>query len=271
MRDFKGKVVVVTGASSGIGKATAIEFAKLGAKLSLGARRLECLKETKNEIEAIGGDVIYTVTDVAIFEDCNKLIKNTIEAYGTIDILINNAGVSMRAIFNEVELDVLKRLMAVNFWGTVYCTKLALPYLLKNKGVIVGVSSIAGFHGLPGRTGYSASKFAMHGFLETLRIENLKKGLHVMLIAPGFTSSEIRKHALDAKGNEQGETPRKEEKMMSTEKVAKVLIRSIKRKKRNKILTLDGQLIAFFQRIIPNVVDATIYFRMAREPESPLK
>lgn len=271
MKNFKGKVVVITGASSGIGKATAIEFAKLGAKVSIAARRLDRLYETKKLIESFGGVVLVNKTDVSIQEECEELINNTVAQFGAVDVLINNAGISMRALFSEVELDVLKKLMDVNFWGTVYCTKYALPYLLKNKGVVVGVSSIAGFHGLPGRTGYSASKFAMHGFLETLRIENLKKGLHVMVIAPGFTASEVRKHALNAIGEEQGETPRKENKMMTPEKVAKVLIRSIKRRKRNKILTLQGQIIALFQRILPEQIDAMIYRGMAKEPNSPLR
>lgn len=271
MRNFKDNVVVITGASSGIGEAVAFEFVKKGAKVSLGARRIDRLQQLKSEIELLGGEVLISKTDVSIEEDCKSLIENTIKYFGKIDILINNAGISMRAAFADVDISVLKRLMDVNFWGTVYCTKYALPHLLQQKGVVVGVSSIAGFHGLPGRTGYSASKFAMHGFLETLRIEHLKSGLHVMVIAPGFTASEVRKHALNAKGEEQGETPRKEDKMMSPERVAQILVRSIRKKKRNKILTLEGQIIALFQRILPEQIDALIYNGMAKEPNSPLK
>lgn len=270
MKDFNNKVVVITGASSGIGKATAIEFAKAGARVCLAARRKDKLEAVTNEIKSIGGNAYYKVTDVSKEEDCKSLINSVIKEQGGIDILINNAGISMRSLFKDVELKVLKRLMDVNFWGAVYCTKYALPYLLKSKGVVVGVSSVAGFHGLPARTGYSASKFALHGFLETLRIENLKKGLHVMVIAPGFTASEVREHALVEDGSEQGKTPRKEEKMMSAEKVARILLRSIKRKKRNKILTLSGQLTALLQRIVPEQVDYIYYKLMAKEPNSPL-
>lgn len=270
MKDFNNKVVVITGASSGIGKATAIEFAKAGARVCLTARRKDKLEAVTNEIKSIGGNAYYKVTDVSKEEDCKSLINSVIKEQGGIDILINNAGISMRSLFKDVELKVLKRLMDVNFWGAVYCTKYALPYLLKSKGVVVGVSSVAGFHGLPARTGYSASKFALHGFLETLRIENLKKGLHVMVIAPGFTASEVREHALVEDGSEQGKTPRKEEKMMSAEKVARILLRSIKRKKRNKILTLSGQLTALLQRIVPEQVDYIYYKLMAKEPNSPL-
>lgn len=177
----------------------------------------------------------------------------------------------MRAMFSDVDLSVLKRLMDVNFWGTVYCTKYALPYILENKGSVVGVSSVAGFHGLPGRTGYSASKFAMHGFLETIRIENLKRKLHVMIIAPGFTTSEVRKHALTANGTEQGTSPREEGNMMTPEHVARWVLKGIKKRKRNKILTWEGRFTALLQRIIPDVVDYVYYLEMKKEPESPLK
>ncbi len=271
MKNFKDKVVIITGASSGIGMALAYQFSKLDAKVCIAARRVDRITKIKDDIIKNGYDAIAVVTDVTKEEDCKKLIKETIKAFGTVDILINNAGISMRSRFDDVEISVLKRLMDVNFWGAVYCTKYALPYLLKAKGVVVGVSSIAGFHGLPGRTGYSASKFALHGFLETIRIENLKKGLHVMVIAPGFTCTEVREHALTADGSVQGATPRKEEKMMSAEKVARILIRSIKKKKRNKIITLVGQLTALLQRIIPEQVDWAYYKVMETESDSPLK
>lgn len=268
---FKDKVVIVTGASSGIGEAIAREFARHGSKVVLAARSEEKLSVIVKEIRADNHDVDFVTTDVSIEEDCRRLIEKTIEKYGTIDILINNAGVSMRASFLDVDLKVLHRLMDVNFWGTVYCTKYALPYLIKRKGSLIGVSSVAGFHGLPGRTGYSASKFAIHGFLETIRIENLKTGLHVMIIAPGFTSTEIRKHALTADGQEQGGSPRDEHKLMSPQYVARWVLKGIRKKKRNKLLTWDGRFTALFQRIIPAFVDWVYYHKMAKEPKMPLK
>ncbi|PKP12133.1 MAG: short chain dehydrogenase [Bacteroidetes bacterium HGW-Bacteroidetes-4] len=271
MYQFKNKVVIITGASSGIGKAFAYEFAKKGAILSLAARRIDLLKQIKLDLEASGTRVLVQSTDVTSEADCKRLIENTAETFGGIDILINNAGISMRSLFSDVDLKVLKQLMEVNFWGAVYCTKYALPYLLKSKGVLVGVSSVAGFHGLPGRTGYSASKFALHGFLETLRIEHLKDGLHVLVIAPGFTASEIRKNALISNGSPQGITPRDEQKMMTPQKVARILIRSIRKKKRNKIISFSGQLIALMQRILPEQVDAMIYRIMSKEVDSPFK
>ncbi len=268
---FKNKVVIITGASSGIGEATAREFAANGSKVVLAARSEEKLSAIVSDIKASNGEACFLKTDVTNEDDCRKLVEKAVSEYGTVDILVNNAGLSMRALFDDVDLKVLKRLMDVNFWGTVYCTKYALPYIVANKGSVIGVSSVAGFHGLPGRTGYSASKFAMHGFLETIRIENLRKGLHVMIIAPGFTATEIRKHALTANGTEQGHSPRNEQKLVSAEYVAKWILKGIRKKKRNKLLTWDGRLTALLQRIVPDVVDNGYYREMAREPDSPLK
>ena len=268
---FANKVVIVTGASSGIGEATAREFARNGSKVVLASRSEESLSKIVTRIISDGFEASFIKTDVSSEEDCRRMVEFTVNKYGTIDILINNAGISMRALFTDVDLSVMHRLMNINFWGTVYCTKYALPYLIANKGSLVGVSSVAGFHGLPGRAGYSASKFAIHGFLETVRIENLKKGLHVMIIAPGFTSTDIRKHALTAKGEEQGESPKDEGTLMSPEYVAQWVLKGIRKKKRNKLLTWDGRFTALFQRIVPELVDRIYYWEMAREPKSPIK
>ncbi len=268
---FKDKVVIVTGASSGIGEAVAREFAANGSKVMLAARSEKRLEVIVNEIRDRNQEASFIRTDVSREADCRNLVEKTVEKYGTVNILINNAGLSMRAAFIDVDFSVLHTLMNVNFWGTVYCTRYALPYLVENRGSVVGVSSIAGFHGLPGRTGYSASKFALHGFLETIRIEYLKKGLHVMIIFPGFTSTEIRKHALTSSGTEQGFSPKDEKNLMSPEYVAKWVLKGIRKKKRNKILTWEGKLTALFQRIIPNTVDWAYYVEMSKEPESPIK
>jgi len=268
---FRNKVVIVTGASSGIGKAIAFEFGRVGSKVVLAARTDERLSAVNAEMSALGYTSMVVVTDVSSEMDCKRLIDRTVEIYGTVDILVNNAGISMRARFLDVNTSVLHRLMEVNFWGTVYCTKYALPYIIENRGSLIAISSVAGFHGLPGRTGYSASKFAIHGFLETIRIENLKKKLHVMILAPGFTTSEIRFRALTADGSEQGDSPRDERKMDTPEHVAKWVIKGIRKKKRNKLLTIDGKLTAFFQRITPGFVDWVYYKIMAMEDKSPIK
>lgn len=267
---MKNKVVVITGASSGIGRALAIEFASKGARLSLGARRTDLLKKLQAELP--GTELLISKTDVSIESDCQLLIEETVKRFGQIDVLINNAGISMRAIFEEIDLKVIKQVMDVNFYGTVYCTKHALPHLLKTKGSLVGVISIAGFVGLPGRTGYSASKFAIRGFLDTIRIENLKKGLHVLVAAPGFTASEVRKVALSSDGTQQGETPRDESKMMSAEECARHIVRAVEKRKREIILTfVEGKLTVFLGKFFPSLLDKLTYNHMAKEPNSPFK
>lgn len=266
-----GKVVLITGASSGIGRACALEFAARGAKVVVGARSEEPLHQLVAAIAQNGGDAVATCLDVTSLESCKSFVQKAVDTFGRIDVLINNAGVSMRAIFEEVELGVIRQLMDVNFWGTVYCTKMALPYLLESRGSVVGVSSIAGFMGLPGRTGYSASKFAMHGFLETLRVENQKRGLHVMIAAPGFTASNVRLNALNESGNKQGETPRDEGKMMTAEEVARRIANGVERRSRTQVMTLMGKVTVFLKRLAPSLLDKLSYAEMAKEPNSPLR
>ncbi|TLX72436.1 SDR family oxidoreductase [Labilibacter sediminis] len=268
---MQNKVVIITGASSGIGLALANEFAQRGSKLVLAARSADKLKEIETEFIAKGTEVISVPTDVSKEDDCKNLISKAVEKFSGIDILINNAGLSMRSLFKDTDIAVLQQLMDVNFWGTVYCTKYALPYLLESQGSVTGISSIAGFIGLPARTGYSASKFAMHGFLETLRVENLKNNLHVLIAAPGFTASNIRKTALTGDGSQQGETPRKEDKMMSAEEVAKHVANAIKKRKSTLILTfVEGKLTVWLKKWMPRLLDKLAYNHMAKEPDSPL-
>lgn len=267
---MQNKVVVITGASSGIGRALAKEFASKGARLSLGARRTELLEQLQSELPA--SEILIHQTDVSNENDCRMLMEATINQFGQIDVLINNAGISMRALFEDVDLKVIRQLMDVNFFGTVYCTKYALPYLLETKGSLVGVISIAGYIGLPGRSGYSASKFAIRGFLDTVRIENLKKGLHVLVAAPGFTASEVRKSALTTDGSQQGETPRDESKMMSSEECARHIVRAVQKRKRELILTFtEGKLTVFLGKFFPSLLDKLTYNHMAKEPNSPFK
>lgn len=267
---FKDKVIIVTGASSGIGLATAKLFASMNAKVVLAARSFDKLEAIKAEMSN-PANVLCVKTDVSVEEDCKNLIQKTVETFGHIDILVNNAGISMRAMFRDLDLDVIRRLMDTNFWGTVYCTKYALPYILERKGSIVGVISTAGHIGLPGRTGYSASKFAIRGFLNTLRVEHRYDGLHVMVFAPGFTSSNIRNVALLADGSPQGMTPRNENKMMSAEKVARRMAFGLRYRKNEMVLTPIGKMTRFFSFVLPKLVERVEYYMMAKEPESPIK
>ena len=271
MKTLKDKVVIITGASSGIGEAMAKCYAEAGAKVVLGARSEEKLKALTEAICAKGGQATYCAVDVVNEQECKALIEKAVEAFGRIDILICNAGISMRAIFDDVDLGVLHRLMDVNFWGTVNCSKYALPYLQASRGSLVGISSVAGVHGLPGRTGYSASKYAMTGFLETVRIENLKKGLHVMVACPGFTASNVRFSALVADGSQQGTTPREESKMMTPEQVALIVAKGIRKRKRLCLMEIEGRATHFVKKFAPALLDRIFYWVMAKEPDSPFK
>ncbi len=268
---MKDKVIIITGATSGIGRALAFECASRGARLVISARNNEKLMEISEDLHRTGIRILPVKADVSVEEDCRELIRRTIEEYGCIDILINNAGISMRALFEEVDLNVLRKLMDTNFWGTVYCSKFALPYLLESKGSLVGVSSIAGYKGLPGRTGYSSSKFAIQGLLEVIRIENRKKGLHVLITAPGFTTSNIRNVALSKDGSQQGETPLDESKLMPAETVAKKIADAIEKRKRTLILTTQGKMTVLLNKFLPSFMDMMVYNHMAKEPDSPFK
>lgn len=270
--NLKNKTVIITGASSGIGKSLAAEFAKHGANLVLGARQIGILNELSQNLEKqYQIKAIAIQCDVTIEEECADLIVQAVKTFGEIDVLVNNAGISMRALFKDADVKVLKSVMDVNFWGTVYCTKYALPEILKTRGTIVGVSSIAGYKGLPGRTGYSASKFAMNGFLDALRVENLKTGIHILTASPGFTASNIRNTALAADGSQQGESTLHEEKMMTSDEVAGIIVKGIETRARTLVMTGQGKLTVFLNKFLPALLDKLVYNTIAKEKNSLLK
>jgi short-subunit dehydrogenase len=268
---MKNKVIIITGGSSGIGRACALAFGKAGGKVVISARNTQKLDEVGRELAAAGIDYLAVTGDVSKEADCVRLIEETVARFGKIDVMLNNAGISMRALFQDVDLNVIRQLMDINFWGTVYCTKYALPHLLKSKGSVIGVSSIAGYQGLPGRTGYSASKFAMQGFLGALRTETLHQGLHVMIACPGFTASNIRNTALAADGRQQGESPRDEGKMMSSEQVAGLILEGTRKRRRELVMTAQGKLTVFLSKWFPGITDKLVYNHMKKEPDSPFK
>jgi short-subunit dehydrogenase len=253
---FKNKVIAITGGSEGIGKALVDALIPLGAKIATCGRNQDKLYSLQVQYS---NQLLHTmVADVSRYDDCKNFIQSTIETFGGIDILINNAGISMRALLKDAEVDVIKKVMDVNFFGTVYCTKLALDSIIERKGTIVGVSSIAGYRGLPGRSGYSASKFAVNGWLESIRTELLDTGVNVMWVCPGFTRSNIRNAALNSKGYAQGESPLNERDLMSSQDCANHIIKAIEKKKRTLVLSFSGLQTVFMNKFFPSFTDKLV-------------
>lgn len=267
---MKDKVVIITGGSSGIGRALAFEFGKHGSRIAITGRNQSELEKTVVELKAGSIDALGIVADASLEADNKRMAEEVIAKFGKIDVLINNAGISMRALFDEVELDVLRKVIDINFWGVLYATKYCLTEIKKNKGSIVGISSIAGYKGLPARAGYSASKFALNGFLEVLRTENLKTGVNVLTACPGFTSTNIRKRSLTHDGTSQGQSPRDEGKMMSAEECARHIYAATVKRKRTLILTAQGKFAVFLNKWWPALADRLVYNMMAKESGNPL-
>jgi len=265
-----GKVSIITGASSGIGKALAFELAKKGSNITIVARRDNLLLEIANNIKNLYNvKVLIVKADVSKEKDCKNIINKTIAYFSKIDILINNAGISQRAMFDKLELDVIKKVMDVNYWGTVNTTKFAIPYIKKSKGSIVAISSISGFSPLPARTGYCSSKYAIHGFMESLRIEHLKTGVHIMIAAPEYVTSEIREHALLNDGSEQGKSPREEKHMLSAEYVAARIVKGIRKRRRTMVIGKKGAIAVGVSRFLPKLSDRLVYYYIKKEENSP--
>lgn len=254
---FQNKTVVVTGGSDGIGKALVEQLLQVGASVATCGRTPE--KVTQLQQQFTGKPLLAQVADVTREADCKNFIEATVAQFGGIDVLINNAGISMRAMFAEVEISTLKKLMDVNLWGVVQCTQFALPYLKKSKGDIVAISSIAGYRGLPGRVGYSASKFALNGFMEALRTELLPDGINVLWASPGFTASNIRKAALTKDGTPQGDTPLEEEKLMTAEECAGLILKAIANKKRTLIMTANDKRTVLISKFFPALADKFVH------------
>lgn len=252
---FKGKVVAITGGSDGIGRALVDLCLAKGAKVATCARNHDKLYQLQSEYPSY--PLVTVVADVANENDCRHFIESAIKAYGGIDVLINNAGISMRALLEELDVDVIKKVMDINFFGVVYCTKFALQSLKQRKGTIVGVSSIAGYRGLPGRSGYSASKFALQGWLEAIRTELLDE-VNVMWVCPGFTASNIRNAALNKEGKAQGESPLDEGSLMSAEECAEHILHAIEKKKRTLVLTFTGKRTVFMNKFFPGLADRLV-------------
>lgn len=253
---FTDKVVIVTGASSGIGREVALQLASQGAKLALAARDVERLEQVAVECRQRGGQALVVKTDVAIEAECRILIERVVGEYGRIDALINNAGISMWARFDQLQdLSILDRIVHVNYLGAAYCTFYALPHLKQTRGRLVAVSSLAGKNGIPTRSGYAASKHAMAGFFDSLRIELAESGVSVTVIYPGFVTSEIRTRAFGTDGKPLKNSPVRESEVMTPQECARLMINAMGRRQREEVMTLRGKLGLWMKLLAPGLVD----------------
>lgn len=251
MQEFKDKVVLITGSSKGIGKTTAHEFLKLGAKVVINGRNQESLKLTQEKFTKEGYNVLAINGDVADYTFCIQLIENIINSYGRLDYLINNAGLPMRGRFDEIVYEVIEKITASNFLSASYCSKAALNEIKKSKGSIVFISSLAGIRGLPNSSIYCASKMALKGLAQSLKIELSDTGIHVALIEVGLTENDPDKRIIGKDGKTQ---PVKGGKHHTQVDVARAIIRSIYRKQFRKTLTIAGKTLRIVQCISPGFV-----------------
>lgn len=255
---FHENVVILTGASSGIGRELALQLADQGAWLSLAARdagRLERVAAECRERRPQARTLIVP-TDVSQEAACRRLVERTLEEYGRLDTLINNAGITQWARFDEMQtLAPFEQVMQVNYFGSLYCTYYALPYLKRNQGRIVAVSSLAGKTGVPARSGYAASKHAVTGFFDTLRIELTGSGVSVTVTYPDFVKSETRTRALGPDGRPLGESPVREGEVMSAETCARMILQAAAGRQREQIQTLRGRLGQWLKLAAPGLVD----------------
>ncbi|HYC36684.1 MAG TPA: SDR family oxidoreductase [Usitatibacter sp.] len=257
MRPLQDKVVVITGASRGIGAELARQLAAQGAKLVLAARSERELEGVAADCRARGAAVLTVKADVSKERDCQAVVSGAALAFGGIDVLVNNAGLTMWARFEEIDdLSIIERIMQVNYMGAVYCTRHALPYLRRSGGVLVGVSSLAGRTGVPTRTGYSASKHAMAGFFDSLRIELASCGVAVTMIYPGFVSTGIRENATGPDGKPIRVSPVKEGEVMGVEACARIIVAAIAARKREVVMTARGKMGLWLKLVAPSLVDA---------------
>jgi short-subunit dehydrogenase len=253
---FKDKVVIITGASSGIGRELACQLADQGAWLVLAARNAENLEAAKAECQKRGGRAIAVRTDVTIPTQCADLIQRTVDEYRRIDALVNNAGITMWANFDEVsDLSIFEQIMRVNYLGSMYCTHFALPHLKQSRGQIIGISSLTGKAGIPTRSGYAASKHAMVGFFDSLRIEMAPYGVSVTMIYPGFVASGVRTRAFGPDGKPLDKSPVREGDVMTVETCARLIIGAMAKRKRELVMTLRGKLGQWLKLIAPGLVD----------------
>ena len=253
------RVIIITGGSDGIGAEMARQLAasgRAGVALVLAARNRAALESVAGECSALGAQTLVVPTDVAVQQQCRELVDAAVARFGRIDALVNNAGRSAHALFEEVhDLGWYEELMRINLWGAVWCTHAALPHLKASRGSIVAVSSLAGLVGVPGRTAYGATKFAMTGFFEALRLELKAAGVSVTTAFPGVVATRIRHHGFNAAGKPAGASALKEDNAMPVEECARLIVDGMNRRKREVVMTLKGKIGRFIKLVAPALVD----------------
>jgi NAD(P)-dependent dehydrogenase (short-subunit alcohol dehydrogenase family) len=253
---FRENVTLITGGSAGIGRELALQLAAQGAWLALAARGAGPLEQAAQECRQLGARAIALPSDVGSEADCRRLVERTVAEYGRLDTLVNNAGISMWARFDQMQsLEVLEQLMRINYLGSAYCTYHALPHLKQSRGRIVGISSLAGRTGVPTRTGYAASKHAMTGFFDSLRIELADSGVSVTMIYPGFVSTEIRERAIGADGKPLGKSPVQEDQVMTPQECARQILEAMLLRRRELVMTARAKVGLWLKMLAPGLVD----------------
>ena len=256
---FAGKVIAITGASEGIGAALARRVAGKNVWLALAARNLEKLEAVAAECRARGAEAIAVRCDVAAEVDCRHFIEEAARKFSSLDILVNNAGVSGHARFEEVsDFGWYEDMMRVNYMGSLYCTRYALPHLRKCRGQIVAISSLAGKVGIPGRTAYSPTKAAQALFFEALRLELQESGVDITIVYPGVVATDIRLHGYGADGKPAGKSGLKEDNAMSVDECVRQIIEATRARKREHVMTLQGRIGLWLKLAFPGVVDRMI-------------
>jgi short-subunit dehydrogenase len=262
---FANNAIIITGASSGIGRELALQLAAQGAWLALAARTTSRLEDVADLCIQRGGRAVAITIDMTDPAQCQRLIQRTVHEYNRVDTLINNAGITMWARFEDLQsLDPMENVMRVNYFGSLYSTYAALPYLKQSRGRIVAISSLAGKSGIPTRSGYSASKHAMTGFFDSLRIELAPSGVSVTVIFPDFVATETRLRAFGADGKPLGKSPVQEEKVMTAEECARLIIKAAIKRKRQEIMGFRGNAGLWLRLIAPDLVDRIAARAIAR-------
>jgi len=255
------QVITITGASDGIGAEIACQLARQHRQdlcLVLAARNVQALEAVAVQCQSWGAITLVVPTDVTVPAQCQNLVATTVAQFGQLDTLINNAGVSAQALFADVKTEDLgwyEELMRINLWGSVWCTHAALPHLKATQGRLVAVSSLAGLVGVPGRTAYSASKFAMTGFFEALRAELRATGVSVTTAYPGVVATQIRYRGLNAQGLPAGSSGLKEDKAMRVEDCAQLIVQGMNRREREVVMSAQGKIGRFLKLLAPGLVE----------------